>query len=171
MTEQGRKNEKSRIRLGPGAASLILIIFVLSMAVLGMLALMSARNDRALSRRAAEVVRETYELQERAERKRAELSALLLKIGNENETGNGTETGDRRVTAAERLAGRLPEGVRIEGRLLRWTEEGEGRRLDCALEIPEDSGDEPSGNIRTRWVSQKLTAEIEESEEWDDLWN
>lgn len=42
-------------RIGPGAASLMLLVVVLSMSVLGMLALMSARSDENLSLRSAEV--------------------------------------------------------------------------------------------------------------------
>ena len=38
-------------RIGPGAASLMLLVVVLSMSVLGMLALMSARSDENLSLR------------------------------------------------------------------------------------------------------------------------
>ena len=40
---------KSNVAFGPGAASLILIVVILSMSVLGMLALMNARNDARLS--------------------------------------------------------------------------------------------------------------------------
>ena len=40
-------------RIGPGAASLMLLVVVLSMSVLGMLALMSARSDENLSLRSA----------------------------------------------------------------------------------------------------------------------
>ena len=38
------KNRESRVSFGPGAASLILIVVILSMSVLGILALMNARN-------------------------------------------------------------------------------------------------------------------------------
>ena len=45
-------------RIGPGAASLMLLVVVLSMSVLGMLALMSARSDENLSLRSEEVARQ-----------------------------------------------------------------------------------------------------------------
>ena len=48
-------------RIGPGAASLMLLVVVLSMSVLGMLALMSARSDENLSLRSAEVARQVAE--------------------------------------------------------------------------------------------------------------
>ena len=47
---------KSRISFGPGAASLILIVVILSMSVLGILALMNARSDSRLSARSVQVV-------------------------------------------------------------------------------------------------------------------
>lgn len=55
-------------RIGPGAASLMLLVVVLSMSVLGMLALMSARSDENLSLRSAEVARQVAELNVSAER-------------------------------------------------------------------------------------------------------
>ena len=59
---------KSRVSFGPGAASLILIVVILSMSVLGMLALMNARNDSKLSSRSIAVVEAGYALNEQAER-------------------------------------------------------------------------------------------------------
>ncbi len=62
-------------RIGPGAASLMLLVVVLSMSVLGMLALMSARSDENLSLRSAEVARLswTMRLPKRPERRRARM--------------------------------------------------------------------------------------------------
>ena len=64
-------------RIGPGAASLMLLVVVLSMSVLGMLALMSARSDENLSLRSAEVARQVAELNVSAERSLAELDDVL----------------------------------------------------------------------------------------------
>ena len=78
---------KSNVSFGPGAASLILIVVILSMGVLGMLALMNARNDAQLSRSSIEVVAAGYALNDRAERSVAKLDAVLarqkrLDVGN-----------------------------------------------------------------------------------------
>ena len=70
---------KSNVSFGPGAASLILIVVILSMGVLGMLALMNARNDAQLSRRSIEVVAAGYELNDKAERSVAELDGVLAR--------------------------------------------------------------------------------------------
>lgn len=45
-------------RIGPGAASLMLLVVVLSMCVLGVLALMGARSDEGLSLRSIQVAQE-----------------------------------------------------------------------------------------------------------------
>ena len=57
---------ESSISIGPGASSLILIFVMLSMCVLGMLSLMSSRNDLQLSERSSQVAEEIYTLNEKA---------------------------------------------------------------------------------------------------------
>ena len=54
-------------RIGPGAASLMLLVVVLSMSALGMLAMMSARSDESLSLRSQDVARQVAELNVSAE--------------------------------------------------------------------------------------------------------
>ena len=73
--------KKSSISLGPGASSLILIFVVLSMSILGMLSLMTARNDLNLSQRSAEATEMVYRLRERAEERRAAVERLLADGG------------------------------------------------------------------------------------------
>ena len=68
---------KSSIALGPGAPSLILIFVTLAMSVLGMLSLMTARNDLKLSERSAEVVQAVFLLNERSEENRQMLAEML----------------------------------------------------------------------------------------------
>ena len=57
-------------RIGPGAASLMLLVVVLSMSALGMLAMMSARSDESLSLRSQDVARQVAELNVSAEQSR-----------------------------------------------------------------------------------------------------
>ena len=81
---------KSNVSFGPGAASLILIVVILSMGVLGMLALMNARNDARLSQRSMEVVAAGFTLNDRAEREEALRLALkydLYVSGGEDHSG------------------------------------------------------------------------------------
>lgn len=106
-------------RIGPGAASLMLLVVVLSMSVLGMLALMSARSDENLSLRSAEVARQVAELNVSAERSLAELDDALAKAAG---AAQSEEDYLARVEAA------LNEAMTLEGRTVSWKETNdEGR--------------------------------------------
>ncbi len=130
-------NKKSSIRLGPGAPSLILIFVVLSMSVLGMLTLMSARIDLKLSQRSAEAAETVYRLRERAEERRAAVSALLADGGEE---------------ALETALASNPEmeGMILEDDRLLWSETDGTRTLSCILRL--DGG--------TTWTAQRLSTNI-----------
>lgn len=99
-------------RIGPGAASLMLLVVVLSMSALGMLAMMSARSDESLSLRSQDVARQVAELNVSAEQSLARLDAVLAEE---------------------------PEaGMTLLGRTVSWTETNdEGRTLICAVELQE----------------------------------
>ena len=144
---------KSNVSFGPGAASLILIVVILSMSVLGMLALMNARNDAKLSSRSMEVVAAGFELNDRAERGVAQLDAALVKCA-------ASTTSDADYLAAVR--GNLPEGMLMgqEQRIVRWELSDGLRTLSCAVEVL------PLGEKeRLRWYEHRLTAVTE------DVWN
>ena len=96
---------KSNVSFGPGAASLILIVVILSMAVLGMLALMNARNDSKLSGRSIEVVAAGFALNDRAERNVAELDAVLARYAA------ATYSEEAYLNA---VRGSLPDGMLID---------------------------------------------------------
>lgn len=114
-------------RIGPGAASLMLLVVVLSMSVLGMLALMSARSDENLSLRSAEVARQVAELNVSAERSMAELDAVLADAARSAQNDEDYLT---RVEAA------LGDAMTLEGRIVSWQETNdEGRTLACAVEL------------------------------------
>ena len=142
---------KSNVAIGPGAASLILIVVILSMGVLGMLALMNARNDARLSSRSTAVVVAGYELNDKAERRLAELDSAVAECA-------ALSDGDDAYLTAVR--GRLPEGMLMDGRMVSWSETDGLRTLSCAVEVL------PQGeNERLRWREHRLTAVTE------DIWN
>ena len=142
---------KSNVAIGPGAASLILIVVILSMGVLGMLALMNARNDARLSSRSTAVVVAGYELNDKAERRLAELDSAVAECA-------ALSDGDDAFLTAVR--GRLPEGMLMDGRMVSWSETDGLRTLSCAVEVL------PQGeNERLRWREHRLTAVTE------DIWN
>ena len=144
---------KSNVSFGPGAASLILIVVILSMAVLGMLALMNARNDSKLSKRSIEVVAAGFELNDKAERSVAELDAVLARCA-------ASTFSDDAYLAAVR--GSLPDGMLMgqEDRIVSWELTDGLRTLSCAVEVL------PQGEKgRLRWREHRLTAVTE------DIWN
>lgn len=144
-------------QIGPGAASLMLIVVVLSMSVLGMLTLMNARGDERLSRRSVEVAEEIYQLDEGAERSLAALDGVLCAAAGEA----ADEAGYLAL-----LAERLPEGMTLQGSAVTWLERGDGAKtLACAAEIA------PLGSFpRCYFVEHRLLSGIEDEEgefEWD----
>ena len=142
---------KSRVTFGPGAASLILIVVILSMSVLGMLALMNARNDNKLSDRSIAVVEAGYALNDKAERTLAPLDGVL-------NTCTAVADADEAYMAPSR--GLLPAGMLLDGRTISWSETDELRTLSCAVEVlPLGEGE------RYEWRDHRLTAVTEE------IWN
>lgn len=143
---------KSNVSFGPGAASLILIVVILSMGVLGMLALMNARNDARLSSRSVVVVTAGYELNDQAERKLAELDGILARCA---EVSNSDEA------YLFAVRGNLPEGMLLDDdRIVSWQQTDGLRTLNCAVEVL------PLGESeRFSWRTHRLTAVTEE------VWN
>ena len=114
-------------RIGPGAASLMLLVVVLSMSVLGMLALMSARSDENLSLRSEEVARQVAELNVSAEQSLARLDAALAQAAK---AAQNDEEYLARIEAA------LDENMALTDRTVSWEETNdEGRTLACAVEV------------------------------------
>lgn len=147
-------------QIGPGAASLMLIVVVLSMSVLGILTLMNARSDERLSARSVEVAQEIYQLDEKAERSLAALDEVLCALQGE------TQDAEEYLSL---ITGRLPEGMTLTGNTVTWREQGsDAKALTCTAEIA------PLGSFpRCRFVEHRLLSGIdleeegEGSGEWD----
>ena len=142
---------KSRISFGPGAASLILIVVILSMSVLSMLALMNARNDHRLSSRSLAVIEAGYALSEQAEYRFAELDGVAAAC---------SAIADADETYLLAVRGLLPSGMLLDGRKISWTESDGLRTLNCAVELLPWGGEK-----RLQWREHRLTAVTEE------IWN
>ena len=143
--------KKSSISLGPGASSLILIFIVVSMMALCMLSLMTAKNDLTLSERSAEVIEAVYRLNGQAERKRAQIDAVLSAAAREAENNEA-------YLAA--VAGLLPEETQMEEDCILFSASDGAREIDCALRVL------PLGSSRrTDWVRYNLAATTEDI--WD----
>ena len=144
-------NHKSRVSFGPGAASLILIVVILSMSVLGILALMNARNDIKLCERSVQVVQAGYELNAQAERKLASLDAIAAMYAAKSDN-------DDDYAAAVRAF--LPADMTMNDREISWDVTDGLRTLECAVSL------NPLGEgQRLSWVNHRLTATTE------DTWN
>ena len=144
---------KRKVALGPGAASLILIVVVLSLCMMAMLTQIGARNDYNLCKRSAEMVQRVYELNEQSERKLAELDALLIKA--QKEAGKDMEA------YLEKVEDLLPEGMSLDEEQITWTEPLDNRNLECIVQLLL-----PGEKERTKWVSHKLLVE-EPEEDWE----
>lgn len=132
--------------IGPGAASLLLVIVTVSMSVLGLLALMSARSDEKLMQRSRDFVTAEYETAAQAERSLAALDALLTDCAR-------AADGDAAYLAL--VADGLPEGMTLAGRTVAWQQAGEaGRSLRCAVALAR-WGEEP----RFTWLEHRFGAD------------
>ncbi len=148
-----RMNEKSRISLGPGAASLTLIFVMLGMSILGMLSLMSGRSDEQLSRRSIEVAEIIYSLNGEAEEAFAGLDALLEEAGRRSASEE---------EYLENIEEKLESDFFLEGREISWTIDDGRRTLNLMVEI------QPLGSFpRVRWKQHSLETVSETEESWD----
>ena len=144
---------KRKVALGPGAASLILIVVVLSLCMMAMLTQIGARNDYNLCRRSADMVQRVYELNAQSEQKLAELDAVLVKAQQ--------EAGEDMEAYLEKVEDLLPEGMSLDEEQVTWTEPLDNRHLECIVQLLP-----PGEGKRTKWVSHKLLVE-EPEEDWE----
>ncbi len=141
-----------KIAMGPGAASLILIVVTLSLCILAMLTLVSAQNDENLSLRSTRMITQVYELSARAEKRLAELDGIVLEARK-------AESEDFLSAVAERL----PEDMTLDGDQIRWVEPLDNRMLECAVRVmPADAAE------RLVWTDHRLIVN-EPEDDWE--WN
>ena len=143
---------KRKVALGPGAASLILIVVVLSLCMMAMLTQISARSDYNLCTRSAEMVQRVYELNAQSEQKLAELDAVLASA--RKDAGNM----DAYLARVEEL---LPDDMTLDEDRVTWTEPLDNRNLECIVQLLP-----PGEKQRTKWISHKLVVD-EPEEDWE----
>ena len=141
-----------KIALGPGAASLILIVVVLSLCMLAMLTQIGARNDYNLASRSVEMIGRVYDISANSEARLAELDTILVRCQK--------ETSDKEAYLAM-VEENLPEGMVIDEDKVTWTEPLDNRKLTCTVRILD-----PGAMPRTEWVAHKLQVE-EPEEDWE----
>ncbi len=146
---------KRKIAMGPGAASIILIIVTLSLCMLAMLTLISAKNDSSLSVRSANMIEQVYSLNGESERTLAQLDEVLVRCLKDHPDEDGY------YAAVEE---NLPDGMEIdEDHLVYWSQPLENRTLDCCVWLLP-----PGSDHRTEWISHLLIVE-ESEDDWE--WN
>ena len=143
---------KRKVALGPGAASLILIVVVLSLCMLAMLSQISARSDYNLAARSAEMIIRVYELRSDSEQRMAELDAVLARCGAEEQ--------DKEAYLAL-IKDNLPEDMTMDENIVSWSEPLDNRTMNCEVEILE-----PGGIPRARWITYKLKVD-EPEDDWE----
>ena len=143
---------KRKVALGPGAASLILIIVVLSLCMIAMLTQIAAKNDYNLCARSADMVQRVYELNAQSEQKMAALDAVLLQARS--------DAGDMQAYL-DKVKEMLPEGMELEEDRITWTEPLDNRNLECIVQLlPLEE------TQRAKWISHKLVVE-EPEDDWE----
>lgn len=141
-------------RIGPGAASLMLLVVVLSMCVLGVLALMGSRSDEGLSLRSIQVAQEVARLNVQAERSLADLDEKLKAA---------SETAADEAEYLEAVGALLEDGMVLDGNRISWQESDEnGRMLSCGVELAPRGG-----NPRYRRLGHRLITEEEAIDDAD----
>jgi hypothetical protein len=143
---------KRKVALGPGAASLILIVVVLSMCMLAMLAQVGVRSDYSLSSRSTEMITKVYELHDKSERRMAELDAIVVRCAKEQTD---------RQAFLDLVKKNLPEDMSLEGDIVSWTEPLDNRTMNCEVQILD-----PAETPRTKWVNYRLKVD-EPEEDWE----
>ncbi len=141
---------KRKVALGPGAASLILIVVMLSLCMLSMLMEIGSRNDYSLTQRSTDMIIRVYNLNAGSEKRLAELDAVLARCGK--------EAADMESYLA-RVEENLPEGMTMEEDQVSWSDPLDNRTLTCVVRL-----NEPGKETRFEWVSHKLYVEIPEDD-------
>ena len=144
---------KRKIALGPGAASLILIVVVLSLCMLAMLTQIASRNDFSLASRSAEMITRVYELSDRSERRLAELDAVLVRCRK--------EAGEDQEAYLALVEENLPDGMTLEEGVVSWTEPLDNRTMNCEVQLA-GPGEMP----RAQWTNYRLKVD-EPEDDWE----
>ncbi len=134
---------KAPYRIGPGAASILMVIVVVSMAILGLLALSEAQNEARLSEKNAAFVKEKAQTEAEAEKTLMQLDEIL--VSARKNTDNNDEY-------FEYINSVLPDGMTMEDNLISWTEGGQSAKsLLVTLRIlPMESP------VRFEWIRRQM---------------
>ncbi len=144
------KNRK--IAMGPGAASLILIVVTLSLCVLTMLTLISARNDENLSLRSTRMIEQVYTLFARSEQEMARLDEVLIQARKDSDSWE---------SYLEAVEKNLPDGMTLAEDRISWNDPLDNRYLECVIRLLPFEDEK-----RMTWEIHRLIVE-EPEDDWE----
>lgn len=144
---------KTGYRIGPGAASILLVIVVVSMSILGILALSESKSEVRLSEKNALFVEEKSRLEAEAVQTLALLDAILLKA---------RENADTNEAYFEYIYNEIPGCVSVEDDCLSWTQGSiHNRTLYLKIKVlPIES------SVRYEWLQHRLVSAADSSSDW-----
>lgn len=140
--------KRREYRIGPGAASLLLVVVVVSLSVLALLALIDARADHKLAQRSIQFATSQYHSAAQAELRLAELDEILVSCAEKSQDG---------TSFWAQLPGMLPDGMSMEENVVSWEEESGSGTLYCSVEIQL-----PGTMPRYIWLEHAFAADIQE---------
>ena len=118
---------RRNFRIGPGAASLMLVVVVVAMSLLALLAFIEVHGDHKLTDRSIDFTVAEYEASAAAEYALAELVGIFAECA--------ADTADD-AAYLDAIEARLPDGMTLDGRMVNWEQSTpEGRTLMCSVEI------------------------------------
>lgn len=118
---------RRNFRIGPGAASLMLVVVVVAMCLLALLALIEVYGDYKLTQRSIDFTVAEYEASAAGEYAAAELDSIFMSCAE------GAD-GDAVYLAA--IEENLPDNYVMDGRIVSWEQPTpDGRTLMCSVEI------------------------------------
>ena len=121
------KQRKHSYAVGPGAASLLMIVVILCLTVLGILGLISARADHRLSMRNQQMSLSYHEASAQLEQALAQLDGVL------QSAREGSAADDAYLAL---VRAHLPEGFTLDGRMAQCqADAGASRVLTMSIEI------------------------------------
>ena len=160
-----RPNEMQReagsVRMGPGAASLILIFVMLALSILAMLTLVNARNDEQISERSARVTEAVYELEAQAQRI---YGKILYACREADEKLRQDAVGLSSEVAArlnEEAGDEMPR-LNAQGDTISWTVTDGVRSFECAVRLTGEDGKQ------AEWIRHQMNMDgIWTEDEWN----
>ncbi|MBO7709430.1 MAG: hypothetical protein J6S83_03115 [Lachnospiraceae bacterium] len=149
------------IRMGPGAASLILIFVMLALSILAMLTLVNAKNDEQISVRSARVTEAVYDLEAQAQR----IYGKILYLCREADEEIRQDTARLSREVAARVNEEAGDGMPLlnaQEDTISWTVTDGVRSFECTVRL---TGEDRK---QAEWILHRMNMDgIWTEDEWN----